>query len=170
MQNKCSNCSAPLAAGQMLCPYCDIARADNSNEALLDDLLKINCKYETAYARGDKMALGELLADEFVLTQVDADETLTCTKQQLLDVNYSDKYFFSYSASGEMLLKRTDETAEISCIGNLCRVVPANDSFPDGDDNNYFRTKSGFVRRGGRWQLVSQHTTTVDSNGNEYTV
>ena len=169
MSNKCSGCGANLPAGERVCPYCGAVQEDNSNQALLDELMILRRRLAIADAQNDRIALRELLADEFAGNEIDGGEPNLYDKKIWLEREWSDKYFFSYGSREEKLLERTNETAIVSCVEIVCRHPPKGIMFPDGEQNMYWRSKINYIRRNGRWLIAALEQTTIDENGDDIT-
>ena len=167
MQNKCANCGALVAAGQIECNYCGAAAID-PNESLLRELLAIKRDYELAMVRGNKIEMAGALADEYIFNGSDAGEKWQVTRAELLERDLGNDNFVSYGISKEELLQRQSDSARIRFVETT--VYRRRKS---GETEYEFltypaRVTSDFVRRNGRWQLISEYHVTLDDEGNEY--
>jgi len=134
---------------------------------LLDQLISLKRRYEIALARGNKIELNELLADDYLTTEKDADEAVWGDKKDVLAYEKIDPDLFSYSVANEELIERTAETAAFSCIGCFTRHNAPTFFYEDGIEDRYYRTIARFVRRGGRWQIKNFREVPVDENGKD---
>lgn len=161
MKNECSECGANLADNQIECFYCGAAR-QNADEVLLVELMNVKRKYEEAYARGSKLIVESLLADNYELVEIDAGSEMRVDRQTTLENTVEDKNFLSFSISREELLERTLETAKMACVQTINRRVF------DGVEPYFTKAQISFVWREGRWQIAAERLITIDENGREF--
>ncbi len=122
-------------------------------------------KFNEALASGNKIEIEKLLADEYEGRLCDAGIETVSDKNWFLENNRLDKNFVSYNIHDAALIELKNERAAVCCI----QTVTRRSHFEKGKFEPYIeRGTINFVRRGGRWQLISQNTVTVDENGNEY--
>lgn len=163
MPNECIECGAKLKAEQTECAYCGTPVYD-ADEQLLTELSAVARKFNEALASGNKIEIEKLLADEYEGRLRDAGIETVSDKNWFLENNRLDKNFVSYNIHDAELIELKNERAAVRCI----QTVTRRSHFEKGKFEPYIeRGTINFVRRGGRWQLISQNTVTVDENGNE---
>lgn len=163
MPNECRECGAKLKNDETVCAYCGTVIYDDE-EQLLMELTAVARKFKEALARANLIKIEKLLADEYKGSLIDAGVETVSDKKTLLNAQ-ADKNFVSYNIHDVELIERKEEKAVIRCIQTVTRLC----YFEKGKFEPYIeRGTISFIRRNGRWLIVSQNTVTIDENGNEY--
>lgn len=161
MAIECTECGASLASDAAVCGYCG-AHQEDVNKRLLRELMEVKREFALASARDNKLAMKNLLADEYMLRESDAGSVFQVDKAFFLGSERSgDKNFLSYGIGSEELLDRAGDRATMACVENVTRR--RNDT----SDNYFWRTKVEFVKRDNRWQILSEDNVTIDENGRD---
>jgi hypothetical protein len=163
MLNECSECGAKVNADRQECIYCGTKY--DTDEQLLAELTTIARKYNEAFAKANKIGIEKYLADDFEGRMNEGEDEDVYGKKSLLETVHPDKNFVSYNIYDVELVERTPEKAVIHCI----QTVTRRSVFEPGKFEPYIeRGTIGFIRKDGRWRIVSQKTVEIDENGNEY--
>lgn len=163
MPNECSECGAKLESEQNECPYCG-TQVYNADEQLLTELSAVARKHNEALMKGNRLEVEKLLADEYKSRLLDNGSEVFNDKKEILQNTQVNKNFVSYNLYEAELIERKNDSATIHCIQSFTdRYV-----LEEGTVDSYFmRGTISFVRRGGRWLIISEDTVSIDENGKE---
>ena len=129
-------------------PYSSGARQSSAEQ----EILLLSQAYDAATVRGDSVALGRLLADDYVY--VSGSGKLS-SKADALALTRSKNYKLEFGQSHEVRV-RAFGTAAI--VTGRWVATGRNNGIPFRDNDRY---TSVYIRRDGLWQIVSDHVSAI---------
>lgn len=164
MQNECSECGAKLTSGQNECVYCG-ATVTDANEKLLIELMTIARKFNEAWARGNRVEAEGHLADEYELRLLDDGSEILNGKKDVIQNMEARQDFVSYNIYDAELSEKEGDRATIQCVQSFNFLQKLFDE--EISDTDCRRGTLSFIRRNGKWQIISENVVSVDQKGNE---
>ena len=116
------------------------------------ELLKVNQEYDYALVRGDTAALNRIYGDEYTYT---SSSGAVLNKAQQIEVIRSGALKIESGASERMEVRLYSNTALV--LG----YFKAKGQYKGEPFDLTERFTSVWSKRGGRWQIVAEHVTTV---------
>ena len=109
-----------------------------------EKLIQLDRAWTFAELKGDKKAVGELIADDFVGTT------------QRGEIEDKAKYIASVVPNADMV---TADDYRIKVYGNI--AIMTHRATVKGVRNIQFRSTHIWIKRGGRWQIVAHHGSRI---------
>ena len=116
------------------------------------ELSRLETVWNEAYVRADADALDRLCADDLVVTMSDMQ---VLNKPQSIGILRSGKVRFERYETSDIRIRVYDDAAVVT--GRLQRTRNAHGQ----EANDNWRFTKVYIRRGGKWQVVAWHASTM---------
>jgi uncharacterized protein (TIGR02246 family) len=148
-----AGCAAGGASGRPPFPAPPAVRPPPT-AALEAEVLRLNERLSAAVLASDAAAMGEILAPEYVF--ISASGGAGGTRQSMLSAYAAGALRYEDYRADSVRVRVFGDAAIVTCL-----IVRRGRSASGGDLSGRFRSTRVYVRREGRWQLVSAQETRV---------